>query len=165
MLCAIWYYLYNLKNVKNTHRAVLILVKLQAYAFEVCGLEEDKEESFKYKRMRIDYYWRSVRSLVCDDGQSKYMQLFALVKCVLSLSHGNAVPGRRFSINKKSLDSHGTATYEGKIVAQRLSKFKTVSDCTYIFILEPIYKKPSSKGSKNLKNLTAANIQKMLRNF
>ena len=28
MFRAIWYYLYNLKNVKNTHRGVLILVKL-----------------------------------------------------------------------------------------------------------------------------------------
>ena len=27
---AIWYHLYNLKNVKNTHGGVLILVKLQA---------------------------------------------------------------------------------------------------------------------------------------
>ena len=30
--CAIWYYLYNLKNVKNTHGGVLILVKLQTEA-------------------------------------------------------------------------------------------------------------------------------------
>ena len=29
MRCAIWYHLYNLKNVKNTHGGVLILVKLQ----------------------------------------------------------------------------------------------------------------------------------------
>ena len=28
--CAIWYYLYDLKNLKNTHGEVLILVKLQA---------------------------------------------------------------------------------------------------------------------------------------
>ena len=28
MLCAIWYHLYNLKNVKNTHGKVLLLVKL-----------------------------------------------------------------------------------------------------------------------------------------
>ena len=28
--CAIWYHLYNLKNVKNTHEGVLLLVKLQA---------------------------------------------------------------------------------------------------------------------------------------
>ena len=30
--CAIWYHFYNLKNVKNTHGGVLILVKLQASA-------------------------------------------------------------------------------------------------------------------------------------
>ena len=30
MRCAIWYYSYNLKNVKNTHGGVLILIKLQA---------------------------------------------------------------------------------------------------------------------------------------
>ena len=30
MLCAIWYHLYYLKNVKNTHRGVLLVVKLQA---------------------------------------------------------------------------------------------------------------------------------------
>ena len=28
--CAIWYHLYNLKNVKNTHGGLLILVNLQA---------------------------------------------------------------------------------------------------------------------------------------
>ena len=28
MRCAIWYHLYNLKNVKNTHGGVLLLVKL-----------------------------------------------------------------------------------------------------------------------------------------
>ena len=31
--CAIWYHLYNLKNVKNTHGRVLTLVKLHAEAF------------------------------------------------------------------------------------------------------------------------------------
>ena len=30
--CAIWYHLYNLKNVKKTHGGVLILVELQAEA-------------------------------------------------------------------------------------------------------------------------------------
>ena len=29
MRCSIWYHLYNLKNVKNTHGGVLVLVKLQ----------------------------------------------------------------------------------------------------------------------------------------
>ena len=30
MFCAIWYHLYNLKNVKNIHGEVLLLVKMQA---------------------------------------------------------------------------------------------------------------------------------------
>ena len=29
MLCAVWYHLYNLKNVKNADGGVLLLVKLQ----------------------------------------------------------------------------------------------------------------------------------------
>ena len=29
MLCAIWYHLHNLKNLKNAHGEVLLLVKLQ----------------------------------------------------------------------------------------------------------------------------------------
>ena len=33
MRCAIWYHLYNLKNVKNTYGGVLILLKLQASAY------------------------------------------------------------------------------------------------------------------------------------
>ena len=28
MFCAIWYHLYNLKNVKNSHGGVILLVKL-----------------------------------------------------------------------------------------------------------------------------------------
>ena len=32
MLCAIWYHLYNLKNVKNIHGGKLLLVKLQTEA-------------------------------------------------------------------------------------------------------------------------------------
>ena len=35
MRCAIWHHLYNLKNVKNTHGGVLILVKLQEFRMRV----------------------------------------------------------------------------------------------------------------------------------
>ena len=31
MFCAIWYHLYNLKNVKNTHGGMSLLVQLHAY--------------------------------------------------------------------------------------------------------------------------------------
>ena len=35
MRWAIWYRLYNLKNVKNTHGGVILLVKLQAKSLEL----------------------------------------------------------------------------------------------------------------------------------
>ena len=34
MFCAIWYHLFNLKNVKNTHGRVLLLVKVQAKSLQ-----------------------------------------------------------------------------------------------------------------------------------
>ena len=38
-LCKVWYHLYNLKNVKNAHGVVLLLVKLQAWA---CNFTKSK---------------------------------------------------------------------------------------------------------------------------
>ena len=54
----------------------------------------------------------------------KYPQLLPLVKCVLSLSHGNSVLERGFSINKILLDAHGHSIKEDTIVALRFVKDK-----------------------------------------
>ena len=35
MRCTIWYYLYNLKNMKNAHGGALLLVKLQAKSLQL----------------------------------------------------------------------------------------------------------------------------------
>ena len=35
MLCAIWWHLYNLKNMKNTYGRMLLLVKLQAFSLQL----------------------------------------------------------------------------------------------------------------------------------
>ena len=51
MRCAIWYHLQNLKNVKNTHGGMLLLVKLQAEAspfFRVKRSSYPKELVFKF---------------------------------------------------------------------------------------------------------------------
>ena len=56
MRCAIWWYhLCNLKNVKNTHGGVLILLKLQAkVCFEV--LEKDTvKNSLKMKKQKKQF--------------------------------------------------------------------------------------------------------------
>ena len=47
MLCAICYYLYNLKNAKNTHGGVLLLVKLQAKA---CNLTKSNTPPWVFSR-------------------------------------------------------------------------------------------------------------------
>ena len=56
MRCAVWYYLYNLKNVKNTHGGALILIKLQA---EAC-------------KLKIKHNWRTETYLQAGK-QEKYI--------------------------------------------------------------------------------------------
>ena len=58
--------------------------------------------------------------LIGDDGQPKCTQLLALAKCILSLSHGNPVPEKGFSINQKLIDLHSAALSEETIEAQRI---------------------------------------------
>ena len=57
-----------------------------------------------------------------ENGQLKYPQLFALVKCVLPISHGNRIPEWEFSINKYILSIHGTSTSNETIIVLRLVK-------------------------------------------
>ena len=71
---------------------------------------------------KIDEFWQKVGSIKEKDGSSRYPQLFALIKCVLSLSHGNAVPERGFSVNKIMLESHGYTIDNDTIAALRLVK-------------------------------------------
>ena len=70
----------------------------------------------------MDELWQKVGAIANSDGSLKYPQLFALMKCVLSLSHGNAVPERYFSMKKIMLESHGYAIDNDAIAALRLVK-------------------------------------------
>ena len=79
-----------------------------------------KEKELCY--CRIDRYWAKVSAVVDDNGNKKFDQLFALVRCVLSVSHGNAFPERGFSINKFLLERHGNSCNEDTIVALRAVK-------------------------------------------
>ena len=54
----------------------------------------------------MDKFWQKVGIIADSDGSFKYPQLLVLMKCVLSLSHGNAMPERSFSMNKIVLESH-----------------------------------------------------------
>ena len=68
---------------------------------EACWLQVTADINFIYKRLYC--FWSHVGKRRDDQGSLTYFQLFALVKCVLCLSHGNSTPERGFSINKQRL--------------------------------------------------------------
>ena len=57
MRCAIWYHLYNLKNVKNNNEGVLILVKLQV---EVCNFTKINTPPWVYYTFFKLYKWNQI---------------------------------------------------------------------------------------------------------
>ena len=83
------------------------------------GLDSQNSSSIYFRR--IDTFWKHIGNLRDTNRSFKYPQLFSLVKCILSLSHGNSTPERGFSINKL-LDAHGYTIYEDTIVGLRTVK-------------------------------------------
>ena len=79
----------------------------------------DKEER---QMKRTDDYWCQIGQLKDEQGRKKYPQLFALVKCVLSLSHRNSALGSGFSINKSMLEVNGHSLGEDTLEALRVVK-------------------------------------------
>ena len=41
MLCAIWYHLYNLKNVKNTYNIIKEETLAQVFSYEFCEISKN----------------------------------------------------------------------------------------------------------------------------
>ena len=54
MFCAIWYHLNNLKNMKNAHGGVLLLIKLQA---EVCNFTKSNTPLWTFFTFFKLYKW------------------------------------------------------------------------------------------------------------
>ena len=57
VICAIWYHLFNLKNVKNTHGGMLLLVKLQA---EACNYTKSNTPPWKFFTFFKLYEWYQI---------------------------------------------------------------------------------------------------------
>ena len=53
--------------------------------------------------VRVDQYWSKVLKLKSVSGSQKFSMLGKVIKCTLSLSHGNADNERSLSINKNTL--------------------------------------------------------------
>ena len=61
---------------------------------------------------RINDLWEKVDFLGDEKRCQKDPQLVALIKCILSLSHGNSTPEKGFSRNKLILEVHGYSMRE-----------------------------------------------------
>ena len=92
----------TLKSAKETSK-----VSYEENALKAFGLNAPTKLP---KQECIDTCWEKIGSIKDDSGHLKYLQLFSLIKCVLSISHGNSIPERGFSINKHLLDIHGNST-------------------------------------------------------
>ena len=69
MLCAIWYHLYNLKNVKNTHEGMLLFVKWQAHVFEILQMIPNYVVHVRYKK------WTLVGHVIIETSHSSSLEV------------------------------------------------------------------------------------------
>ena len=74
--------------------------------FLIAGSENVSENNAvsKFDIEKLVHHFENFR----DSGNTvKYPIFSAVMKCVLSISHGNSAPESGFSINKDNLDIHG----------------------------------------------------------
>lgn len=67
-------------------------------------------------------YWNYISRLTDRTGEKKFVNLTVVVKCALSLSHGNAAPERGFSVNNSLLSKERLSLGEKTICAERIVK-------------------------------------------
>ena len=92
MLCAIWYHLYNLKNLKNTHGGVLLLLKLQTKA---CNLTKSNKPPWVFFTFFKLKKWYQIAQnityrLFCGGVNQICLFLFSCINCTLhQIGHAN----------------------------------------------------------------------------
>ena len=91
MRCSIWYHLYNLKKVKNTHGGELILVKLQTSACHFAKINTPPWVFFRFFNL---YKWYQIAQritcmylmLMISDPLLCQLNLFCKEKCLHTTS-------------------------------------------------------------------------------
>ena len=80
-LCVIWYHLYNLKSLKNTHGGVFFVVKLQALAYNLTKNNTPPWEFFTFFNL---YKWYQIAQSITYAfwAQWKYLKCLANLKMV-----------------------------------------------------------------------------------
>ena len=113
------------------------------------------------KSIRIDSFWARIFEMRDDEGRQRFPQLAALVKSILTLSHGNAGPEQGFSINKAIIDSHGTSLSEDMIIALRRVKHRIlqVGGILNFPITIPILESVKSSRSRYVQELKSKEVR------
>ena len=88
-------------------------------AFSVAGLENISPEEEKFDVEKALLHLGGLRD---SSLTVKFPVLTAVMKCILSMFHGNSAPESGFSINKHILDIHGQSLKEDTIEAIRVVK-------------------------------------------
>ena len=65
--------------------------------------------------LRVDQYWSKVLKLKSLSGSQEFSMLGKMIKCALSLSHGNADNERSLSINKNTLSKERSSLSTTKL--------------------------------------------------
>ena len=93
--------------------------------------------------------------------EERFPQLAALVKSILTLSHGNAGPEQGFSINKALIDSHGTSLSEDMIIALRRVKHRIlqVGGILNFPITRPLLESVKSSRSRYVQELKEKEVR------
>ena len=81
-LCTIWYHLHNLKNVKNTHRRVLLLVKLLA---ETCNFTKSNTPPLVFLTVFKKRKWHQIVA-----------HLFEILRVELKFRYISTLPGKSY---------------------------------------------------------------------
>ena len=76
MLCAIWYHVHNLKNVKNTHGRVLILVKFQA---ETCNFIKSNTPPLVFFTFFKLYKWYQIAQRIT------YREIYNILRLIVTV--------------------------------------------------------------------------------
>lgn len=102
------------------------LVKNQYLHFQTESFETQIEKT------KIDVFWYKISQITDQHENLKFKELGKLALAVLSVSHGNAVPERGFSLNKQILQNRellGENTIEAiRIVKDSLNLLDNIED-------------------------------------
>ena len=98
MLCAIWYHLCNLKNVKNTHRRVLSWAKLLA---EVCNFTKSNTSPWVFLSL-LNYYELYKQYQIVQNNWCKHIQLVVVSRT----QNAGQLPKSCSEFTRKTLDQH-----------------------------------------------------------